>query len=183
MHPIKDTATVEKVEFPKEGGVFTYLKGHKYPYPGFPHQRVVEKVSLVKSFIPAILELIKLIPLRRITGAIKVAKRIIKGAYYVLRDEEIQPNRYSKPVREIRRLFNILIEREKNKDKKAIWKHLRTVICMILEFDNAYRFRLQDVLKEINIDEIKPTEGDKYYMSLHNDFDWDGKEKKKLQNS
>jgi hypothetical protein len=154
---VKDNAKVEKVEFPKEGGTFTYLEGHPYPFPGFPEQRFVQKTALIKALIPA----------------------LCRGAKYLINSDKIDPKRYSRPVREIYRLFNLLIEREKDQGNKDKWTQIRDVVCYILEFDNAYRFRLQDVLKEINLDEIKPDEATKYYMSLHSDYNFSEKPKEK----
>jgi hypothetical protein len=154
---VKDKAKVEKVEFPKEGGTFTYLEGHPYPFPGFPDKGMVEAARWIKKFWPA----------------------MISAAHSLLAPHLIKPERYSRPVREIYRLFNILIEREKEPGMKDKWTKMRDVICHVLEFDNAYRFRLQDVLKEINLDEIKPDEATKYYMSLHDDYNFLEKPKEK----
>lgn len=56
---------------------------------------------------------------------------------------------------------------------------MRDFVCMILEFDNAYRFRLQDVLSEIKLEEIRPTEGDQYYFGIRTDYNFGGKKPKK----
>jgi hypothetical protein len=154
---VKNETKVEKVEFPSEGGTFTYFKGHPYPFPGFPHKGMVEASRWIKRFWPA----------------------MISAAHSLLASQLIKPERYSRPVREIYRLFNILIERERDEPMKKKWAEMRDVICHILEFDNAYRFRLQDVLKEINLDEIKPDEATRYYMSLYSDYGFEGKSKEK----
>lgn len=149
--------TVEKVEFPKEGGILTYLKGRKFPFPGFPHEKMVERMAFIKAMIPA----------------------LVKGASYAIGKDRIKPDKYCRFVREIYRLFNLLIEREKGNELKNFWAQMRDVICMILEFDNAYRFRMQDILSEINLDEVKPDENTKYYMDLHDDYDFGGRKTKK----
>jgi hypothetical protein len=146
----KEYVKVENIEYPKEGGVLTYLKGFKFPFPGFPAQPFVHKTALIKALIPA----------------------LCKGAKYVISSDNIDPKKYSRPVREIYRLFNLLIEKEKREEMKQKWVNLRDVICYILEFDSAYRFRLQDVLREINLKEIEPDEYTKYYMSLKDDFNF-----------
>jgi hypothetical protein len=153
---VKDTAKVERVEFPPEGGTFTYLKGHPYPFPGFPDKGMVESSRWIKKFWPA----------------------MISAAHSLLKSQLIKPERYSKPVKEIYRLFNILIEREKEEYQKTKWTQMRDVICHVLEFDNAYRFRFQDVLSELNLDEIKPDEATRYYMSLHDDYNFSAKQHK-----
>ena len=75
-------------------------------------------------------------------------------------------------------MFNILIEKEKKPWLKEKWEKIRDLVCLILEFDNAYRFRFQDVLSEIRLEEIKPTEVEKYWFSLREDYDFGGKMKK-----
>jgi len=154
---VKKEAKVEKVVFPEEGGVLTFLEGHEKPFPGFPHERMVGKIALIKSLIPAIL----------------------KGVNNLIFKDQIKPERYSRPVREIYRLFNLLIEREKSEAHKKRWEIIRNATCSILEFDNSYRFRLQDVLKEIKIEEIEPDENTQYYMKLRTDYKFNLCQKKK----
>jgi len=150
-----------RVVKPKEGGVLTYVEGHPYPFPGLPLSRMVRKSALIKALFPA----------------------IIKGAKYVIEKDKCDPKLFSKPVREVYRLFNILIEREKSDRMKEMWANMRDVVCYILEFDSAYRFRLQDVLPEIDLDAIKPDEATEYFMSLNPSYNWGGgKIAKKFKN-
>ena len=167
---LNDGGEVDRVEFPEKGGTFTYFKGHKLPFPGFPHERIVEKVALIKSFIPAWLKTIKLVPKTKILKIIDIGRMLLKGVVHFLANDKINPERYSHPVREIYRIFNILIEREKEERLIALWTQLRDVLCMILEFDNAYRFRIQDALAELNLDEIKPDKSDTYYIRMRDDY-------------
>lgn len=155
-HPLDTEDTVLKVDFPKEGGTFSWLKGRKFPFPGFPHGKIVANMAMIKRMI-----------------------KVFLYAYHsVIKRDLIKPERYSKSVREIYRLFNLLAERENSEPMKQKWIQMRDFICMTLEFDNAYRFRVQDVLKEINLDEIKPTEGDEYYFSVRTDYNFGGKKAK-----
>lgn len=156
-HPLDKQDTVLKVTFPKEGGTFSHLKGRKFPFPGFPHAGIVAAMAMIKRLIPS----------------------LISSYHGLIKPKLIKPERYSKSIREIYRLFNLLIEREKSDGMKQKWIQMRDLVCMTLEFDNAYRFRLQDVLSEINLDEIKPTDGDKYYFDIRKDYNFGGKKSKK----
>src|SRR3990167_11406900 len=44
-----DTNALEKVEFPEEGGILTYMDNHPLPYRGFPYFEFVEKIDLIKK--------------------------------------------------------------------------------------------------------------------------------------
>jgi len=154
---LKDQDTLEKVEFPKEGGVLSYLKGRKKPFPGFPHAELVATMGFIKRLIPSLLS----------------------GYYSLIKPKLIKPEKYSRPVREIYRIFNLLIERESDEGMKQKWIQMRDIICMILEFDNAYRFRFQDVVSEMNLEEIKPDENAQYYIDIRQDnYNWGGKKSK-----
>jgi len=176
---VKNEAKIERVVFPKEGGVLTYIQGHPYPYRGFPLRSVVEKIGFIKAMIPALGEIFRLIPKWKLPLCKDAVFKIVKGAFYLLEKDRLKPDKYSQPVREIYRLFNLLIEREVYEEKKKQWQQLRDITCMILEFDSSYRLRVQDVLSELNIDEIKLSEEDKYFAQLRTDFNFNLCQKKK----
>lgn len=147
---VNKQAVVEKIEKPKEGGVLTYLKGHPKPYPGFPSKKTVKEMDYIKRMVPI---------------ALKSSRRLLERHL-------VNPKRYSHAVREIHRVFSIMIERDNRPNEKEKLTYLRDLICMILEFDNAYRFRFQDGFSELDLDKIKPDENDLYYMSLREDYDF-----------
>lgn len=161
----KDVQALEKVEFPEEGGVLTYMEGHSYPYRGFPFFEFVDKIDLIKKVSRASLSglyhslkktnrlwFLTLIP------AIWISKSLVRtGVYVFYRIVErfrLKSKMYCQALRELYRAFSIPKENELVSQQELRFR-LRDLICMVLEFDNAYRFRLQDILEELNKDNAK----------------------------
>ena len=147
------------VEFPPAGGVLTYMSGYDQPYRGFPFAEFVEKIDVVKKIQRNILS--------SLYHALKRRKILVLGlafapwilgdivnaclyAFYRMVDRfKIKPERYSDPIRELYRAFSYEKPSEtilENKERLM----LRDLLCMFLEFDNAYRFRFQDIVVELD---------------------------------
>lgn len=169
----EDRGLLEKVIVPKEGGIKTYVRGFKYPYPGYPHRETAKIIEVVKRTLMLTIRMFK--PSKNPFKLIRLRRTIkrfiplwIDFAIWALRDSQLKPKLYSRPVREIYRLFDIMIKREDNLNLKDKWRKIRDITCMIIEFDQSYRFRIQDVLSELNIDEIKLDKIDKHFCSFGN---------------
>lgn len=180
----KVSAPIEKIVIPKGGGIDTYLKGLKYPYPGYPDHRRLEIICIIKRtfltwmhfFSPLKRNIFKLILFKK-----NLKKFIPEGIYFlawILRNHRLKPQFYSRPVREIYRLFDILIERS-NEGLKGKFTSIRDIVCMVLEFDDAYRFMVQDIIAEMDVDKIKMDERDSFFASKYNTkeihYDFGGK--------
>jgi len=72
-----------------------------------------------------------------------------------------------------------LIERENYYEMKSMWRKVRDIFCVIMEYDMAYRLRFQDALPELPIEDIKLDEGDKEYCDIKVDYSFKHNEKKK----
>ncbi len=147
------------VEFPPAGGVLTYMSGYDQPYRGFPFSEFVEKIDVVKKIQRNILSsLYHALKRRQILVLGLVFAPWILGdivtaclyAFYRMVDRfKIKPERYSDPIRELYRAFSYEESKEtvlENKERLM----LRDLLCMFLEFDNAYRFRFQDIVVCLN---------------------------------
>ena len=160
----KDESTLERVEFPPSGGVLTYMSGHEYPYRGFPFFEFVDKIDFIKKVARGILSglfhelkhrpkiwFITLIP------ALWFFKPLVYSALYgfhrlVVRSL-IKPKYYSQAIQELYNAFSYE-DLEDGKTRK-VRLLLRDIVCMILEFDNAYRFRLQDAIENLDQTAVK----------------------------
>lgn len=159
-----DNHPLTKVEFPDEGEVFTYMQGYDYPYRGYPYYEFVDKVDLIKKLSRNMQSgfyhgfkdtwyrwlLIPLIP--------TVGRRLFWACTYTFHKLivrfQMRPNRYSKAVGELHRALTINWGDE-NPKTAELRKMLRDIECMILEMDNAYRFRVQDLLPEMDKDALR----------------------------
>jgi len=144
-------AVIEKIKPGNNSGFLTFLKGLTFPMKGFPDKKSTKAVGLMKRIIPF---------------AFEVMYNRLKP---VIPED---PNEYSKSVRELYRVFSLLIKRESNETMKRKWQEMRDIICIILEKDLAYRLRMQDVLSEINLDEIRLDEGDKQFANENESYKW-----------
>ena len=154
----KDIEMLQAVEFPDAGGVLTYMAGKPYPYKGFPFFDFVDKVDLIKKISRSILSglyhqfkakrflLITLLP------AFWALKPIVRTYFYViyrLVDRvKIKRDRYCDAIREIYRAFSP----ENNDEFHLIF---RDMLCMVLEMDNAYRYRFQDIIVNLDKDALQ----------------------------
>lgn len=153
-----DQSYLVKVEYPDEGGMLTYMSDHDYPYRGFPFFEIVEKIDIIKKISRASVSglyhslkkrkywLFTLIP------AVWVVRNFIEvGIYTFYRLVErfrIKPTHYSRAVKELHRAFSV--PRNEDLETQELRLMLRDLVCMVLEFDNAYRFRFQDWVEDLD---------------------------------
>lgn len=133
--------------FPEEGGVESFIPGHPYPFPGLPDSKNVDLLSTVKKMLPV----------------------ACKYAWVSMNGKFPDPQKYSRPVREIYRVLKLIREKYGNDpsviDDKGMWTEIRDIICFALEFDDFYRFVFMDMLSEINMEEMEFTDADKYWAA------------------
>ena len=151
---------VSGLVMPITGGIVTsYVdeKGNFAPdRKGYSYDVTAEKVADMKRIIVALLY-----------GVMNVRGKWILGLFYLLfrkRLKEsfwrmvwqlremiivhlIMPIRYCVSVREVHKAFGVFTEER--------MKWVRDIVCMILEFDDAYRYRFQDVMGEFSPDSFK----------------------------
>ena len=154
-----DKHVITKVLFPPEGGVFTHFEKMDHPCKGFCYGETVETVDEVKktmmAFLTGFFDSISKSKIRTLLFAILfrkqfefMAKRLLVQLDYRMRRVRQKPERYCVCAREFYRTFN----------KMAIWypelekeiNSFRNIWCMMLEYDDAYRYTFQDVL--VNLD-------------------------------
>lgn len=155
-----DTNPLKKVEFPPEGGVLTYMENHDHPYRGYPHFEFVDKVDQIKKVNRAVLsglyhqlksvskwKFLTLLPALWLT---RHMVRVWVATFHRMVDRFlIKTDKYSLAIRELHRAFSQPKEDELTTEA-SLREKIRDVVCMILEFDNAYRFRFQDIIENLD---------------------------------
>lgn len=160
-----DINPLEKVEFPEKGGVLTYMGGHEHPYKGFPFFEMVDKIDTIKKIQRATLSSLyhslkkrnklTLVPLILVPWLFgDIVKAYIQTFHRLIMRFKIKNERYCDAMRELNRAFSIEFYGESD-ESKEMRLQIRDIMCMFLEFDNAYRFRFQDVIVEIDRDQLK----------------------------
>lgn len=159
-----DNHPLTKVEFGNEDGIYTYMKDYDYPYRGYPYYEFVDRIDAVKKISRGIQSgfyhglkkswlrwlLIPFIP----TLGRSVFWSFCYSFDRLFDRMKMRPNRFSEPVRELFRAASISWGDE-SEEIADLRKMLRNIECHILEFDNAYRFRVQDIVPEINKDNLR----------------------------
>lgn len=156
--PEDDKFYLDRVDLPDEGGVLTHMVGRDQPFRGFPYKDFVGQIEVIKKITKGTLSgfyhhfNFLLLPLA--FGVFRNMVYIVTYTFYRLVERyRIKPMRYSKAIRELHRAFSF--PQTQSLKMMRLRLMLREIVCMILEFDNAYRFRAQDLLVEINKESLK----------------------------
>ena len=161
----KDISPLQKVEFGEKEGVYTYMEGYEYPYKGFPFYEFVDRIDLMKKITRTTLSgiyhelknrnklwLLTLIP------SLWIIKVLVRAGIYVffriVERFRLKSNRYCQAVRELHRVFSKEYPQEKIADRDFRFR-IRDALCMVLEFDNAYRYRFQDLMEDLDQKRVK----------------------------
>lgn len=133
------------------GGVYTYLSNKKKPYLGVPHTMAVSSLGQVKRIIPTLIKTLPLPALIITAPFILLSYKRILGAITdffsnALQGFKLQEIYWATPVKETRRVMGILIKKHCYNDEQIRFgNQLQDTISVVLEYDNAYRFRWMDV--------------------------------------
>ena len=153
------------VDIPKEGGIYRKYKDVLFNMKGFPQPNLIYRVDIVKKYTMAIIENLAqkwvLIPLslaffypkklkvkllsRFIQSYINLANGSLESVYY-------KENYYCKFSREIRKSIYVFLTSYGVNSELS--ENFAKVIATIFEHDDAYRFRVQDILSEITKREL-----------------------------
>lgn len=161
----KENNPLLKVEMPEDGGVLTFMQNHELPYKGFPFYEFVEKIDTIKKIQRATLSSLyhsiskrskfQLMFLAFVPWLFGDMVRAYVYTFYRLIDRfKVKTIRYCDSMRELHRAFTFEIPDEQVSDQTFRFM-LRDIFCMFMEFDNAYRFRFQDVVVELNKEALK----------------------------
>ena len=157
-NPGRDVHPLKRVEM-TPNGVLTYMEGYEHPYRGFPLAETVEKIDILKKVArrtqsavyhafkkrsKAILLLLALIPARK-----DLFWAYTYSFHEVIKRFRLKVESYSPAVQELHRAASVDYPEEDERTKE-LRLMLRDIECMILEFDNAYRFRMQDLIEHLD---------------------------------
>lgn len=153
-----------KVEMPESGGVLTWMLNNELPYKGFPFFEFVDKIDTIKKIQRAALSSLyhstkkrSWFQLARLALVPWLFGDLVKAYVYIFYRQidrfKVRPLRYSDAIRELHRAFSYE-ELDEQVSEQAFRNQLRDIICMVLEFDNAYRFRFQDIIVELDKEKL-----------------------------
>lgn len=131
----------------KTGEMELYIKDEKYPLRGHPRHSVMHgpMAELKRWMKNMVIE--------------QLAQHIDKILPHKTREQE-----WAEPIKEIARVFDLVIEAEDEPEMKKLMGQFRDPICMVLQEDDAWRFRVQWALERLNMKKVKLNKSDKYYF-------------------
>ncbi len=132
----------------KTGEMELHIKGEKYPLRCHPRHHVLHgnlMISFKRKMKNMIIE--------------QLAQHMEKMVAY-----KIPEDQWAKPVKEISRVFDLMINAEDEPSMKHLMRQFRDPICMVLQEDDAWRFRTQIALQKLDMNKIKLNESDLYYF-------------------
>jgi hypothetical protein len=176
--------TIQSIKSIPASGFFTKISTFTLPYRGFPLGEAVENLDRAKKTIRLILEGIysdfrkrSKIGKLRLVLSLRHVKSILNGVilscHFIISKFEVKECWLSESVKEIYRVMSIAIEREHQGETGGMadkMKMIRDLVCMFLELDNAYRFRMQDILPEIDMNKIRMNENDICFANARTDY-------------
>lgn len=157
---------IEKVEQLPEGGCHMYIQGHPYPMRIFFPNEKITALSMMKRIVPYYFRFIvgqngfrKKNIFEQVfimLAMLEYKELFINFIDWCLSDVYETLDKYNQPTRE---LYRVLTGRVSDK--------VRNIICAIIEYDSAYRFRFQDVI--MNLDKSNNTirEIERLMMLMH----------------
>jgi uncharacterized protein (UPF0297 family) len=135
-----NSLTREIVDFKvTEDGCETYYAGEPYPIRLCLQPDKQDTIARVKRLIPSLL---RTVSNHKIIGALYLWlnwKELVDYIHFALTDVYAKPDYYNQPVRE---LYMVLSDRGIDQ--------IRDIVCAVVEYDSAYRFRFQDIAGELN---------------------------------
>lgn len=134
----------------EDGSLQMEIKGEKYPFAGFPRGHVLTG------------------PLAKLKKTIKdtVFNQVFAQIEEMMKEmsPDILPDERCAPaIREMARMFDELMEMEVVEDMKGRIRLIKKVIIFFLQEDDAYRFRAQHFLSNIDQKKVALSKGDLYY--------------------
>lgn len=146
---VTDLWHLTDVKLPAGGGILSYYEGHPYPKKGFPIAETVEKIGNIKKTLWIIASSFSQNKFILVVSVLFFRKNLWDMIWSFLKQSDIAlayhlllPERYCSCVQEVYRAFD---------PEDSL---VRNLVSMILEFDDAYRYRFQDVVGELNKDNL-----------------------------
>lgn len=140
-----------KIKYPAEGGIEVYYEGHKYPRKGWVRKEAVDASARVKRLVLVSIKF----ALRHkwMIPFLWLARKGLLRAFVDFSDNTLIPH-YFKPqffCKSAREIYRVGMKFAQTEDEeKLVW-----AVVMIWEFDDAYRYRAQDILGELNKEALR----------------------------
>ena len=145
-----------KTEYPEEGGIFNYMQDYKFPVKGFVTPEAAQANNIFKRFFIGQIRFLAKNPLVLLSFLWRKTREsyldefnqvgnIIMGQYFY------KKIRYQTSCRELWKLSSTFFQTLGIKDQED---GLSRLLVTMLEYDNAYLLRLQDLANETTVQRL-----------------------------
>jgi len=152
-----------RCSYPREGGMEVWFTDCPFPFKGFPYPEAIMMINGVKrlmvGFGRAVSADMWLIALafffspRRARILDRLIDSFVGSCRMLILDCVVRPKRCTPVVRELWSIAYLLL-REGLGTSEAAAKGFAEILMMMLEYDNAYRQRLQDILSATSAERL-----------------------------
>ncbi len=160
----------DRVEYPAEGGILRYYKGMPYPAKGFPFPSavwsndVMKRITLAAFKITAGKEMvlalagIALLPWKlKMRALSRVLEQYGRIGQWLLNGSFLAEKMYCPTAQAARiMVFRFLQELGMSSD---ICEKVPKIVATILEYDDSYRYRVQDIMSETSATALQERPG------------------------
>ena len=137
---------IEKITF--QNGIKVYVKGATYPKKGFPTPEAVWSANQAKRLLIEALKLplLFLNPIKKLLAVYNdIAMKAVQP--FILKDEYMTPT--GQEIKSYIRIFMTHLQ-----FSQQLAKDFANIIGFIIDIDDAYRYRIQDILSETTQQEL-----------------------------
>ncbi len=171
----------ERVTYPPTGGIYIYFKGMPFPKKGFPYPEAALNNDVIKKFTMTFVKIFAnkalmipiaafaLLPWKTKIGALeKALADYARTINWLAMGNILKRERYSTPCREIWAFVETLLT--ELGFSPALSFDIARIMATVIEYDDAYRYRFEDLMTEINKDALvaKPRQEIKRIMDIFN---------------
>lgn len=154
----KKVYVFDHVEYPDDQAILAYYVGMKYPVKGLPYEEACNAVNIVKRMamvytafankdmlLPALG--FALLPYKRkLRQLSRMLETFVRLAEWPLTPYYLKEQYYCKTAKELLYLVRTFLTKLGIDEQLA--NRVGQVVAMFMEYDNAYRYRVQDILSE-----------------------------------
>ena len=126
------------------GGCLTFLHEHPYPMRFVFQTDKIVTLTQVKRLIPTLVNTVRHSPILSVLYLWRNWTHFIDFIHHAMRDVFADPKFYNQPVREF---YKSIVCQDK----------IRDILCAVIEYDSAYRYRFQDMMCEIDREALNKT--------------------------
>ena len=154
----------EGFEYPPEGGILSKYKVYRFPTKGIPIAPALIALGTVKKIILYAFDFLGISPVRYFVGLAfflpkklreKMLYHAIKNFMFIadwtMNQWYLEPDMMCTMAREVHfKVKQYIMGLELPDYKERLWLKLLCVLCHVLEYDSAYRYRAQDILMAVD---------------------------------